>query len=173
MTSVVWKTIKGNSDYEVSSEGEVRSSKHRKTIILKPCLDTAGYLYVVLYQNGRRKNYIIHRLVLSAFISKCPEGKEANHLDGDKCNNRLENIEWVTRSENHLHAFRTGLKVPHSGGTDKPVRQLSKIGEFVKTFQSAYDAFRKTGINRGNISSCCTGRRKSVGGYRWQFADGK
>ncbi len=165
----MWKTIEGFPNYQVSDAGEIMSCKFGKKIILKPRI-RSGYSCVVLCQNGERSDCDVHRLVLGAFIGECPEGSEANHLDGNKPNNRLDNLEWVTPSENMLHAYRNGLRVPPSNPNEKPIEQYMKDGQFVALYKSGCSAMRETGIPRGNISKCCTGKLFSAGGFVWRFA---
>lgn len=95
------------SGYTIREDGEVRSRFGR---VVKQRHDGPGYARVELWQNGSGKKYLVHRLLAEAFIPN-PEGKpQVNHIDGDKANNALENLEWVTQSENQLHAYRAGLQ---------------------------------------------------------------
>jgi len=107
-----WKTIEDFPDYEVSSQGRVKSFKrYKEGKILKPGKDRKGYLVVNLYKNRKRYHKRIHRLVLEAFKPIENSNKfECNHKDGNKENNYIENLEWMTCSENHKHAHRIGLK---------------------------------------------------------------
>lgn len=75
---------------------------------LKKCISRCGYEYVCLF-NGKRKNIYVHRLVAIAFIKNTDDKPAVNHKDGNKLNNRVENLEWVTNSENKIHAFRNGI----------------------------------------------------------------
>ena len=107
---VEWKLIVINgiiTNYLVSSEGEVKNRMTGK--ILKPYLNSNGYCQVGIYINGKFKNSLLHRLVASAFIPNIENKLEVNHIDGNKLNNRVENLEWCNRSENQLHAFANGL----------------------------------------------------------------
>jgi len=95
------------SGYTIREDGEVRSRFGR---VVRQRHDGPGYARVELWQNGSGKKYLVHRLLAEAFIPN-PEGKpQVNHIDGDKANNALENLEWVTQSENQLHAYRAGLQ---------------------------------------------------------------
>lgn len=100
--------------YEISSLGRVRRVVScmggTAGTILRPWISGAGYLYVGLRLPGRRKRVGVHRLVAVAFLGQpTPERPEVNHLDGDKTNNAVGNLEWVSHGENHKHAYRTGL----------------------------------------------------------------
>ena len=173
-----WKTIPEYSSYQISDRGRVmslyRNHKSGKRInttrILQPITNKSGYLHVTLYQNGKQKTCKVHQFVMAASLGPCPEGLEVNHRDGNKQNNRLENLEYVTSSENHLHAYRNGLAVgtPHH---EKAVNQFTKDGQFIAEYISQNEAFRQTGVNLRNISSCCHGKLKSAGGYVWKYSE--
>jgi len=129
----IWKNVKGYEGYyQVSNKGRVRSidrvipdGRKYKGCIRVLCNDKDGYPYVVLAKNGKNKTLKIHRLVATTFIPN-PQNKYAiNHIDGNKENNSVENLEWVTQSENELHAHRTGLKISIKGEQHK----LSKLTE--------------------------------------------
>ena len=108
----IWKDVVGYEGmYQVSDRGRARRiSKGPGTYpgrLLKPYTDAYGYLRVDLRCNGKRKNATVHRLVAEAFLGPAPSPKhEVNHKNGDRVDNRVENLEWVTRSENLTHAFR-------------------------------------------------------------------
>lgn len=94
-------------NYEVSNEGEIYSLKHKK--ILKPGKNTKGYLTIGLFYEKKHISARVHRVVAETFIPNPDNKPQINHIDGDKTNNRVSNLEWVTDSENKRHAFSTGL----------------------------------------------------------------
>lgn len=98
-----WKRIDNYPMYEISDRGEVRNSRTNK--ILGRRVDKDGYRQVQLYGNGPVVNHKVHRLVAEAFIPREPERDQVNHLNGDKEDNRVENLQWCTRSENTKHAY--------------------------------------------------------------------
>lgn len=105
-----WKPIKG-LHYEVSSFGNIRNSESHK-LISQFDKNGEGYIRVNLFSNGKKKRYFIHRLVAETFIPN-PENKpQVNHKDGNKQNNELSNLEWVTCSENGLHYYHVILGLP-------------------------------------------------------------
>lgn len=102
----VWKDIKGYENlYEVSNFGNVRNTEKKLLTQFK----NKGYLCVDLYKNNQRKHYRIHRLVLMTFNENNNYNLDVNHKDGNKLNNKLDNLEWCTRKENLKHAVRNGL----------------------------------------------------------------
>ena len=111
----IWKDIVGYEGlYQISNFGRTkRTYKNSKVKILKPWINRQGYLIVDLCKNSKSKHFPIHRLVATAFIQN-PENKpEPNHEDGNKFNNHVSNLKWVTKSENIQHAMNSGLN--HSG----------------------------------------------------------
>lgn len=108
--NVTGKAIDFKDDYQASNLGRMRSFKCGKVTILKP-QSFGGYLCIELKKGDQEKNFKIHRLVAEAFIPN-PEGKPfVNHINGIKTDNRAENLEWTTHSENVQHAYDTGLRV--------------------------------------------------------------
>ena len=99
-----WITVRNHPDYEVSNLGRVRKKSSRK-ILAQSFNRSGGYLRV--YMDGQK--YYVHRIVLSSFSDVSGENLEVNHIDGDKENNCLWNLEWCTRQENMSHAVKTGL----------------------------------------------------------------
>lgn len=110
---VTWREIPGYPGYLASNTGLIKSlPKPRRTWekVLKPNIKKDGYSETVVYLNGKPNFMKTHRLIAMAFIDN-PEGKpEINHKDGNKLNNCVENLEWVTPSENQKHAYRAGLQ---------------------------------------------------------------
>jgi hypothetical protein len=140
---VIWKNIIGyNGDYQINNFGIIRSFKSGKWINLKPFKNGHGYLEVQLYNDGEQKSYRIHQLVAEYFISKRPRGFQINHIDGDKNNNNVKNLEYVTASENVQHSHDIGLKVSEVGEgcgasklTEKEVleiREMFETGNYTK-----------------------------------------
>lgn len=102
-----WKEVRNHPGYEVSNIGEVRNKKTGK--ILRQSLNSPnGYMRVGI----DRKHYYVHRLVADSFYDGDHLKMDVNHIDGNKLNNELPNLEWVTRKENIKHAFIHGLKFP-------------------------------------------------------------
>ena len=110
----IWKPIKGYEGlYEVSNLGRVKSLKrwhHPRENILKNKFTTDGYYETALLKNGKYKYIRTHRIVAQTFIPNEMNKKEVNHKDGNKLNNCVDNLEWVTSSENQKHAYKLGLQ---------------------------------------------------------------
>lgn len=183
----IWKPIAGSNFYEVSNLGRVRSNNylgHGKTQTLSLNYDQKGYLRVRLYFGKHRKTCKVHRLVAQAFIPNPLNLPEVNHLDGNKANNRAENLEWVTAHENSLHAYANGLKEntrKHAqllGKTiGKEALERAKLKHFVPVkavkidtgeefvFDSIKEAVATLGVMQSGISAVLTGRQKTCGGF--------
>ena len=110
LNQVLWKSIPGYEGmYEVANTGQVRNTRSGRVLTAR-LGGTAKYRFVSLWKNNREKHFLVHRLVASAFVEN-PYGKpQVNHKDLDKENNEASNLEWVTVSENHRHAFANGRK---------------------------------------------------------------
>ena len=157
-----------SKDYEVSNFGNVRSLNYRgngQTKILKPGKHTRGYLCVVFYKNGKKRIFYIHRLVAEAFIPNLLELPQVNHIDENKTNNRVENLEWCDSKFNCNHGTRNERSAK---SRSKPVLQLTKTGELVREWPSTKEAGRN-GYSQWNICSCCSGKLKSYKGFIWKY----
>ena len=124
----IWKNIKDYPNYMISNLGRVKSLKyysniHKKyydrELILKEKTNRFGYKFVGLSNKNGRKNKMIHRLVAEQFIKNNKNYKEINHMDGNKSNNCVDNLEWCSRKQNILHAYKLGLK--------KPIKEYMKL----------------------------------------------
>lgn len=168
--------------YKVSNLGNVMSLNYQNTgrqKLLTPIKHHLGYLFVHL---GKDKIKMIHVMVAESFIPN-PEGKKfVNHIDGNKSNNVLTNLEWVTTKENVAHAIRTGLRDdPHNirklFGKDhyssKPVLQFAKDGTFIKRWNCCSDAARFLDCNPCMIVNNAAGRSKSCHGYVFKYPNEK
>lgn len=184
----IWKkTI--DSNYEVSNLGNVKSlprlihSGPKKWngrsfyngCDLKPVISTTtGYAEVTL---GNRKRYFVHRLVAFAFCDNHFEGAVVNHKNGIRDDNRAENLEWVSHSENLIHAYRV-LKIKKStqgrfgkeSNASKPIKMICLKTGKTEMFYAMMDAKRKYPfLHRPSISRCCNGKLKSHQGYKFNF----
>ena len=184
----IWKNVVGYEGlYLVSNLGRVKNIRYKhgskvagvegkivvRDKILKPFSTSKGYMHIELSKlNGESKTFKVHRLVMEAFTSPCSD-MQVNHINGIKSDNRLENLEWVTQSENTRHAIKLGLYIPKTKICDRPKKevQLLKDGIVVATYSSIREMCRENNLNNGNVSSCLHGKRgyKSVNGYTFKL----
>lgn len=173
----IWKLVIGYEGlYEVSNFGNVKSLPKRRgryvgitpELILKNNLTDRGYCFVVLSKNNKCTRFRVHRLVALHFIPNIGYKPHINHKNGVKTDNKVENLEWCTLSENSIHAIRMGLKSmkPAYDKNKKPVQQIDLQGNIIKEFESVSEAGRITGVN--NIKAVLYGKQKTSGGYFWK-----
>lgn len=149
----IWKDIKNYEGYyKVSNRGNVKSLVrfgNKKKKLLKPCIGSHGYYVVNLSVNGVTKNVCIHKLVAQSFIPEVFGKTFVNHKNGIKSDNRVENLEWVTNSENAFHANETGLCNNRLGNNPiaKPCYSFDKNGILLKKFESSKEASLYYGVN--------------------------
>ena len=165
-TTEHWKPVVGYEGfYEVSDTGYVRlgvqtyKSKHPKGKILTFRMSPKGYVCVALTKGGKRTGYPVHKLVMAAFVGPCPPGKERNHKDGEKTNNRVSNLEYVTHAENMRHAlvmglFPSGERMGSAKLTEENVREIRKLAGVV----SHRELGKRFGVSRGSIQSILYGQ---------------
>lgn len=169
----IWKDIEGYEGlYQISSFGRVKSLKFNKEHIMTTQINkTSGYYYIGLRKPKAKKNFkSVHRLVAEAFIPNPDRKPEVNHIDGNKDNCRIENLEWLTRSENEHHAYNTGLKYRGFGNPKaKTVHMYNLNGVFIRKYGSTHEASIFTGIPQSSISCCCRGVMKKAGNYIWKY----
>ena len=175
----MWKTIPIDMNYEANEVGDIR--KIGSNQLLKQWLDKDGYKIVAL---GDRKIYRAHRLIALTFIEN-PEGKPVvNHINHIKYDNRVDNLEWVTHSENSIHSYSNNFR---ENSTKEWVRQVQPKGaeasktrvaqydlndNLIAVFDSQREASEQTGTCRSSITRCCTGQRKTAGGFKWKYLEG-
>lgn len=162
----IWKdVIDYENSYQVSNLGRVRtkdrlvntgkSQRMLKSQLLKGDINRYGYVNYRLWKNNKLKNILGHRLVALHFLDNPLNKKEINHLNGIKCDNKLENLEWATRSENALHAFKTGLEKPKKTLITKSIfetieREILEGSEVMKTLEN-YKCSKRIYYYRKNI----------------------
>ena len=153
------------TDYSVSTEGEVR--KDTTNYILSQS-SQQDYKFVTLLINGQQKRMRVHRMVAMTFIENPDNKPYVNHINGIRYDNNVENLEWVTQSENIQHAVRTGLM---QNGRKKAVIQYNLNGDRMATFDSASEAARQTGGSQSKITMCCKRQRETANDYQWRYYD--
>jgi hypothetical protein len=170
-----WRSIRGYEGmYEISNLGRVKSLPRkyvkggiRKKVICK------GYELVGLWKGEENYNAKVHRLVAEAFLPNPDNKPFVNHIDGNKRNNRIDNLEWCTPKENVAHATQTGLFKCglNNSYTSKAVDMFDLEGNFICTYPSLKEANRQTKIDRSRIQGCCVGKygHRSAGGFKWKY----
>ena len=139
--------------YTIDEDGVIRSSA-RNIEMKHNC--SGPYKKINLYRDGKYKSFLVHRLIATAFLPNPDNKREVNHIDGDKHNNSINNLEWATPSENVNHALKTGLRVPtraHKKLTEKDasfIRELCAAGMYQRTVA------RLMGISQRNVSKIVT-----------------
>lgn len=185
----IWKDIKGfEGYYQVSNFGKIKSRPRKRFGIqgeyafnkglLKCTLNSRGYACVSLSVNGNKNNILVHRVVATAFIPN-PENKpEVNHKNGIKHDNRVENLEWVTKSENITHTYRQlgrihpkGMKgkfgMESSGA--KIVMQFTKNNEFIREWSCVNQAARELNIPASSIGKVARKERNHTHQFIFKY----
>lgn len=153
------------TDYSVSTEGVVR--KDTTDYILSQ-YSQQDYKFVTLLIAGQQKRMRVHRMVAETFLDNPEKKPYVNHINGNRGDNNVENLEWVTPSENTQHAVETGLFV---SGRARPVIQYNLDGMQMATFESASEAARQTGGSQSKITMCCRRQRQTANDYQWRYYD--
>ena len=166
----IWKPIEGFSiPYEISEQGVVRSLNYSNTgeiKELKPKIDRYGYVVYGLSNNGKVTWITAHRLVYNAFVGSIPKGMQINHIDEDKTNNNINNLELVTPKENSnwgTRSERSGMK------KRKPVIKCDLNGNEIESYSSIKEAAIFNNTKQNYISAVLNGYQKSAGGYVWKY----
>ena len=147
--------------YHVSSLGRFKNSLG--IIMDNYKVNENGYIRVYIYN----KTYALHRLVALAFIENIDNKEQVNHIDGKKLNNSVENLEWVTNSENQIHKFKIGLGNNYTRKIVQYDLEMNKI----KEFKSIIDASKELDIGKTNIRGVLVNRRKTAGGFIFKYLD--
>lgn len=160
----IWKPIEEYGDmYEVSDAGRVRNYRYPK--VLTSSTDTNGYQIVTLYFRGKGKTKAVHQLVAHAFLGPQPGGMQVNHIDEDKTNNAVSNLEYVTSTFNNNWGTRTRRAID---SLSKPVTAINLNGDR-EFFPSIAAASQQCDVSRSSIRQAIQGRVKTVAGCRWEL----
>lgn len=169
-----WKCFPLSSDYMVSSTGRILSYKRGDWRELQPYLGANGYLYVNLRIDMQTIRYYIHRLVAETYIPNPYDKRVVNHIDGDKLNNSVDNLEWVTDQENSIHAYRNGLsRMPSREcifeANRRPVEAVCLATGERMLFHSQAEASEVLGIERSHLNMALRGRCPHARGYVFNY----
>ena len=190
----MWKTINKYPKYEVSDYGDVRIIKNKK--LLKKSVDSRGYYKVTLINENGRKTLFVHRLVAMEFIQNQSNLSQVNHIDENKQNNHISNLEWCDLAYNCNYGTRNQrISEANKGRTfsEEHIKKLSEsqIGEKNNMYGKRYEkspraiavvcvesrqeylsckeASEKTGISRTSLCNCLRGNSKTAGGFHWRY----
>ena len=165
--SIKFKQIKGFEDYYVSRCGKILSNKCVNKRVMKLFPDTKGYLRVRFYINKSVKpTKKVHRLVTQSFITNPDNKPQVNHIDGNKLNNNVSNLEWCTQSENIQHSY----DCLNRNKRKTKVLQYDLEGNLIKIWDSISYVTKKINITQQEINSCLNHNRKTARGYIWKYS---
>lgn len=172
----IWKDIFGYEGYyQVSNTGKVKNVNTNH--IKHSTLANTGYLVITLYKDNKGKTLTIHRLVAQAFIPNPDNKPQVNHIDGNKTNNNITNLEWVTAKENIRHIIGLGFKpVCNTRGKfgkdnkrSTKIGQYSKNGKLLNIYYGGNEIKKKLNLSTAtNILEVVKGKRKTAFGYVWK-----
>lgn len=175
LTDIEWRQV-GNTKYSVSNTGLIRNDKTNRLLSLRTY--NGGYVRATLClgKHAKGKTVLVHRIVAQAFLPNPQNKPTVNHIDGDKTNNNVSNLEWATVSENQLHRFHVlhkyysdelmaDLTERSAAKRRRPIRCVETGAEY----RSIRDAAEKSGVDYGNIGNCARGKYKQAGGFTWEF----
>ena len=175
-----WRDVKGYEGlYQVSDWGNVRSLSYNHTNTIKNLtLVNAknGYLVVCLHKDAIQKEGKVHRLVADAFLPNPQNKPTVDHINGDKQDNRVENLRWATNSENNnnpntmvkMRGIQNGRQLNRKD-CSKVVYQYTLDGRLINTYPSASEAARQIGCHIGTIAQVCRGVRNKAFNYKWSY----
>lgn len=177
-----WKPIKNYIGlYEISTNGNVKilersykcfnklTNRMNERVVKERITQgtiNKGYRRICLTKDKKEKNLFVHRLVAEAFIPNPNNYDFVNHIDGNKLNNCVENLEWCNHFQNDLHAYKNGLR---KSKAKQKIIQYDLEGNKIAEYESIYEASKKLGLNNGHISRNAYGIGKQVGGYVFKF----
>lgn len=176
----IWEPIKGyEGKYDISNFQRIKTlakisaNGHKlKEKIMRQTYDGEYLRLKIVKGDGFQGNPVgVHRIVANQCIPNPKNLKDVNHKNGIKIDNRPENLEWCTRSENLLHAYKNGKCSQNKMGDFDPRRkaviQKDMSDNFIKEFSGMWEASRQTGIKQASISACSLGKLKHAGGFKW------
>lgn len=168
--------INTNGYYKIDSNGNILSV--RKNKILKNSFDKLGYAIINTNINGKKQQHYVHRLIAIHFIPNLLNKPNVHHKNHNKSDYRIENLEWVTQSENILYDYKDGF---HIGKTNmkglfgelnpshKKVKQFDKEGNLLNIINGIAEAARLVNGSASHITKVCRGKLKHHKGYKWQY----
>ena len=163
----IWKPIKNYENlYEISNFGVIRKVKTKRP--LKVFYRTNGYYTTSLCKDYKVTMVYLHRLIAETFIPNPDNLPCVNHIDGNKTNNDLNNLEWCSLLDNIRHAYKNSLME-----NNRKVAQYDINGNYIKTYNSTNEASKETNISQSSISMCALGKYKQTKGYIFKYLKSK
>ena len=167
----IWKDVPNFENYQISNLGNVFSKKRNKQLYISH--NDKGYCYAQFYKNGKGYHLRLHRIVANLFLPNPNNLPEVNHIDGNKENNCVDNLEWCDRKHNMQEAFNNGLIPPRKENKGsfprKTIEQYNLNNELLRKYNSISEASRITGYTKQSISRYCRKQRKCKD-YIWRYA---
>ena len=160
------RVINDFPNYSISNLGNVMNNKSNKMMKLNV---KSGYYHVGLINNKNRSIFKVHRLVALAFIENIENKPEVNHKDGNKLNNSVKNLEFVTNKENQIHKFQSGL----GNNYTRKIGQYDLQENIVKEFPSIISAAKELKTSTSNIKGVLYKKRKTAVGFIWKYLEEK
>lgn len=163
-----WVDICGyEGKYQVSNFGNVKALSYNRTGIEKLLKHriNKGYHYVALYDRGTATNYLVHRIVALHFIDNPTQYEEVNHIDGNKDNNRVDNLEWTTPKQNCVHSVMTKLRILPTF----KILQFTISKKLIREWNSVYEIVQEYGYDSSMIYKCCEGKLNHAYGFVWEY----
>lgn len=181
-----WKSIINYPNYQISDLGRIRGTNHtkgkdyryKKTVVNSK----SGYEYCAVQKEDKVKNFTVHRIVAIHFIPNPVNLPEVNHKDGNKLNNKFDNLEWVTKAENKRHAnangfwkhtdkHKTAMVKYNKKNKSKVVLQFDLTGNLMAEHSSTEEAAKSVNASQGNVANCCNGKQyyKTVKGFIFKY----
>lgn len=154
--------------YDITDFGIVYSVKTTIPCEIKLEVMKLGYIRALLCKKGLSKRILVHVLVAEHFLEPRPDGHEVNHIDGNKANNQVSNLEWKTKSQNILHSYRVLGRKAYQQKT-KPVLMMDLGGNIIAEYISINEASRQTKISAGNVHGAVNGRYKTFNGFKFCY----
>ncbi len=170
----IWKEIKGfDSTYKISNKGRVISCARNKETLLSLSKNSTGYYRVVFYKDKKQKAMLVHRLVALYFIDNPNNHTIVDHIDGNKLNNNVENLRWVTQKDNIFNdvtykIYKDNFK-KYNKEKLKPVYQLDNNNKIIKKFNSVEEAAKELDCDVTSIRRSCKIAKYKTKGYYWTY----
>ncbi len=155
--------IKNFSKYRITKCGKIYSVSSKKFLITRPHI--MGYYQITLISNiGKHSTLYLHRLLAETFIPNPDNKPQVCHKNGDKLDNKLENLEWRDAREHTIASHNAGIF-----DNRKPVNQYDRNGKYIKSYSSATEASKELSLSSGAVSCCCTGKYRTFKGHMFRY----